>query len=94
MIKADYYGLGIKFVKAYRENHSLYRLCRNSKRALLKPVFGGVLPLNFKNNSLHRNLRGHDFADNNYDTASKRVVFFCDTVQSTEFSKQTINSSV
>jgi len=70
VIKADYYGLGIKFVKAYRENHSLYRLCRNSKRALLKPVFGGVLPLNLKNNSLQRNLSGHDFADNNYDTAS------------------------
>ena len=51
------------------------RLCRNSKRALLKPVFGGVLPLNLKNNSLQRNLRGHDFADNNYDTASKHGVF-------------------
>jgi hypothetical protein len=52
------------------------RLCRNSKRALLKPVFGGVLPLNFKNNSLQANLRGAVFAENNYDTASKRVALF------------------
>ena len=47
-----------------------FRLCRNSKLALLKPVFGGVLPLNFKNNSLQANLRGAVFSENNYDTAS------------------------